>query len=129
MIFHPPKEILMTEPNNKNPQANLSIVKNPVLAGELDTTELQLPADFLDESRGTLYFSRYKEDGTLRLYKKGSLLSDESAGYNDPEVVVKVLVVRSSERFMVCLPITRQMLSLGEYTEKVLAEAAWEHRR
>lgn len=80
------------------------------------------------DPRGELFFSRYQEDGSLRLYKEGSMLGDSPAGYSDPKVVVKILVVRASERFMVCIPTTRMALDQPDY-EKTLAEIAWAHRK
>lgn len=88
------------------------------------TPEILAPVD----PRGELFFSRYQEDGTLRLYKKGTLLGEDPAGYADREVVVKVLVVRTSERFMVCIPTTRMALDQPDI-ERHLAEIAWAWRQ
>lgn len=103
----------------------------PALAHELDPGPGKLPAITGGLSpvdpRGQLFFSRYQEDGSLRLYKKGSMLGDDPAGYADMEVTVKVLVQRPGERFMVCLPVTRQQLAHPN-AEQWLAEKAWEHR-
>lgn len=103
----------------------------PALAHELDPGPAKLPAVTGGLSpvdpRGQLFFSRYQEDGSLRLYKKGSMLGDDPAGYSDREVVVKVLVKRPSESFMVCIPTTRMALDQPGY-EHTLAEIAWAWR-
>lgn len=74
-----------------------------------------------------LIFAAYKEDNTLRLFKKGSMLSDETAGYSDEEVVVKVMVKRPSEQFLVCIPIRRDKLDSPGIMEW-LGWTAYNHR-
>ena len=75
-------------------------------------TPANIPAaDYVTEDGTELIFSRYKEDGTLRLFKKDSILSDEPAGYTDDEVTVKVLIrERGRQSFMVVLPVRRGLL-------------------
>lgn len=77
-------------------------------------------------SDATILFSRYP-DGTLRLYKPGSILDDAPAGYSEENVVVKALVKRESEEFMVTIPITRTQLD-NPTTEAFLHETAYSHR-
>lgn len=102
-----------------------------VLAGELEPTPALAPLTptiiSQADPRGELFFSRYQEDGTLRLFRKGSLLDDDPAGYSDREVVVKVLVKRPHESFMVCIPTTRMALDQPDF-ERQLAEIAWAWR-
>lgn len=76
-----------------------------------------------------IVFSRYQEDGSLRLFKQGSMLGDEPAGYSEDPVVVKILVRRPDRRgsFMVCLPVRRAFLDQPN-AEQILAERAWEWR-
>lgn len=77
-------------------------------------------------SDATILFSRYP-DGTLRLYKPGSILDDTPAGYSEENVVVKALVKRETEEFMVTIPITRTQLD-NPTTEAFLHETAYSHR-
>lgn len=77
-------------------------------------------------SDATVMFSRYP-DGTLRLYKPGSILDDTPAGYSEENVVVKALVKRESEEFMVTIPITRTQLD-NPSAEKFLHETAYSHK-
>lgn len=77
-------------------------------------------------SDATILFSRYP-DGTLRLYKPGSILDDTPAGYSEENVVVKALVKRESEEFMVTIPITRAQLD-NPSSEAFLHETAYSHR-
>lgn len=77
-------------------------------------------------SDATIMFSRYP-DGTLRLYKPGSILDDTPAGYSEENVVVKALVKRESEEFMVTIPITRTQLD-NPSAERFLHETAYRHR-
>lgn len=80
-------------------------------------------------SDATIMFSRYP-DGTLRLYKPGSILDDTPAGYSEENVVVKALVKRDNfenEEFMVTIPITRTQLD-NPSAEKFLHETAYSHR-
>lgn len=74
----------------------------------------------------TIMFSRYP-DGTLRLYKPGSILDDTPAGYSEENVVVKALVKRETEEFMVTIPITRTQLD-NPSAESFLQETAYSHR-
>lgn len=74
----------------------------------------------------TVMFSRYP-DGTLRLYKPGSMLDDTPAGYSEENVVVKALVKRETEEFMVTIPITRTQLD-NPSAEAFLHETAYSHR-
>jgi hypothetical protein len=77
--------------------------------GILASSDIALLAK-LQETDTQLIFAAYAEDKTLRLFKKGSMLSDETAGYADEEVVVKVMVKRPTEQFLVCIPIRRRQL-------------------
>lgn len=77
-------------------------------------------------SDATVMFSRYP-DGTLRLYKPGSILDDTPAGYSQENVTVKALVKRESEEFMVTIPITRTQLD-NPSAEKFLHETAYSHK-
>ena len=77
-------------------------------------------------SDATIMFSRYP-DSTLRLYKPGSILDDMPAGYSEENVVVKALVKRVSEEFMVTIPITRTQLD-NPSAESFLHETAYSHR-
>jgi hypothetical protein len=74
-----------------------------------------------------LVFAVYPEDKTLRLFKKGSMLSEETAGYADEEVMVKVLVKRRKEQFLVCIPARRSELDAPGALER-LGWAAYNHR-
>lgn len=87
------------------------------------TPEIVKPVD----PRGELFFSRYSEDNSLRLYKKGSMLGEDPAGYSDQQVVVKVMVKRPREQFMVIIPTTRMFLDQPG-AEAQLAEIAWAWR-
>lgn len=77
-------------------------------------------------SDAVVQFSRYP-DGTLRLYKPGSILDDTPAGYSEQNVVVKALVKRQSEEFMVTIPITRTQLD-NPSAESFLHETAYSHK-
>ena len=77
-------------------------------------------------SDATIMFSRYP-DGTLRLYKPGSITDDRPAGYSEENVVVKALVKREQEEFMVTIPITRTQLD-NPSAEAFLHETAYSHR-
>lgn len=87
----------------------------------LETAHL-IPA----RSDAVVQFSRYP-DGILRLYKPGSILDDTPAGYSEENVVVKALVKRTSEEFMVTIPITRTQLD-NPSAESFLHETAYSHK-
>jgi hypothetical protein len=79
-----------------------------------------------------VFISRHKEDGTLRLFKAGSITSDEPAGYADARVVVKIRVVRKppqgvSEDYIVILTVNRTDLDAPD-AELKLVRAAYEFR-
>jgi len=76
----------------------------------------------------TLFFSRYQEDGSLRLYKENSYIGDAPAGYSDERVTVKILVKRPTEEFMVVIGITRKELDLPGAEER-LANIAYGWKR
>lgn len=77
----------------------------------------------------TLFFSRYQEDGSLRLYPERSYIGDAPAAYSAERVSVKIMVKRPSEEFLVVIPISRRELDLPGAEER-LAEIAynWRHR-
>lgn len=54
-------------------------------------------------------FSRYP-DGTLRLFKPESILSETPAGYSEERVAVKAIVKSGGEKFVVILPVLRSWL-------------------
>lgn len=136
MIWNEPRTIIVEEPLPQPPtkaagspqQTAISPITSQALAHKLAHEQDQAgqitPPDFQDPVRGKLYFSRYKEDGRLRLYPKGSYISEDPAGYSEDLVTVKVLIVRKQEQFMVCLPVRRAFLDQPE-AEKILAEHAW----
>jgi hypothetical protein len=49
-------------------------------------------------------------DGTLQLFKPGSILSETPAGYSEEKVTVKALVRKNGEKFMVVIPVYRSWL-------------------
>lgn len=103
----------------------------PALTGESDSSGLIPPSKTGAISaigpKVEFIFSKYQEDGTLRLFKRGSYLSEETAGYSDFHVTVKVLIKTPSQKFMVCLPVTREQLDRPG-AEQWLMEKAWECR-
>jgi len=87
--------------------------------------EVVVPVNPLDvRDNTTLFFSRYQEDGTLRLYAENSYIGDTPARYSDEKVSVKIMVKRPSETFMVVIGITRRELDLPGAEER-LAEIAY----
>lgn len=65
-----------------------------------------------------VFFARYP-DGTLQLFKPGSILSETPAGYSEERVAVKALVKSSGEKFMVIIPTTRIWLDSPGAEEKL----------
>lgn len=80
------------------------------------------------ETQTVIQFLTYQEDQTLRLFKEGSMLSMEPAGYNDTRVVIKARVTRPGEDFVVILTVNRKDLDRPGYADE-LAAAAFEWRR
>lgn len=113
------------EPNLQTQQKGLSTITGQPLAHESEQTGQITPPDFSHPDKGNLFFSRYKEDGSLRLYPAGSYLSDQPAKYSEDPVHVKILVVKPNESFMVILPVRRAFLD-SPNAEKELALLAWE---
>lgn len=99
--------------------ADLSNVSQALVVADQQSPDYQNPAG------EQIIFARYAEDRTFRLFKKGSMLSDETAGYADMEVTVKALVKSSTGKFMVCIAMTRDQLDHPD-AERTLIQVAVE---
>lgn len=111
----PPGEALVP----RKVHAELVEPEAPVVPEVLPTVDLTDP-----RTNTTLFFSRYQEDGTLRLYSLNSYIGEQPAGYSDPRVNVKIMVKRPSETFMVVIAISRAELDRPGAEER-LAEIAY----
>ena len=108
----------------------LALREEQALAAEPLTAEVVTKLDVTDvRANTTLFFSRYSEDGSLRLYPERSYIGDAPAPYSAERVSVKIMVHRPGEQFMVVIPISRRELDLPGAEER-LAEIAysWRHR-
>lgn len=136
MIWDEPREVVVPKPQppNFSPPSNGNSQDTrlaPVTANALTHEQEQVgqitPPDFTHPTMGNLYFSRYKEDGSLRLYPAGSYLNDQPAKYSEDPVNIKILVVRSDGQYMVVLPVRRAFLDTVN-AEQELANRAWNWR-
>jgi hypothetical protein len=64
----------------------------------------------------------------MKCFKKGSILGEELADFNDDEAVVKVKMTRPGiESYLVIIPVTREILRRKDCVE-FLAQAAYAHK-
>jgi hypothetical protein len=125
---------LIEEADAAEPDASLTVTalqtgRARIHRGELMPRAVPVPSrsklDAYMEAQGIeLVWSKYAEDGRLRLFAATSLLSEETAGYSDPNVNVKILVrQRGRPPFLAVLPVTRATLDMPNSLE-ALAWAA-----
>jgi hypothetical protein len=83
---------------------------------------------FVQYGDATIRFLR-NVDGSLRLFKEGSMLGEEDAPEDYEKAVVKAMVSRKYiEEYVVILPVTRRMVEETADLDLYLARAAWSWR-